>query len=71
MHVSHQPKQLEKLVAYQLRKSLASLLLICLLQDQSHQKGYKPKYLDTKSLAELKENEAATAAIILSPPKKR
>ena len=61
----------EKSVCYQLRKSVASLLLIRLLQGQYHLKGYEPKYLDAKSPVELKENKAAMAATISLPPKQR
>ena len=32
-------------------------------------KGYEPKYLEAKYLAELKENNSATDTIILSPTK--
>ena len=51
--------------------SVASTLLIYLLQGQSCRKGYDPKYLNTKSLEELKENEAGMFPIISLPPKQQ
>ena len=71
MHVFRQPYKLLNWVGYQLRKFLASPILIYLLQSKAHLKGYEPKYLDAKSPAKLKENEAATADIISPPPKQR
>ena len=69
MHIFHQHWQLSNWLGYRLRKSLESPLLIHFLPGQAQMKGYEPKYLEAKSLAELKENNSATDTIILSPTK--
>ena len=58
-----------KWLGYHLRKYVASPLLIHLQQGQAYMKVYEPNYLHAKSPVELNKKEAATTAIISSPPK--